>query len=210
MQMSKIKNIIFDLGNVLIDLDIPATERQLHELLGSNANASFVNNEQPGFFEDYELGLISEVEFVKSIQARAKDPVKYTDVIRIWNALLIGIPAHRFEMLEKLRKSHRVFLLSNTNYTHLAWIHAYLLNTHGIGDFEDRFFEKAFYSHLMHLRKPNYAIYKSVLSAGEMLPDETLFIDDNLSNVLGAAECGIHIHHHQQGDISEVITELLR
>ncbi len=62
----------------------------------------------------------------------------------------------------------------------------------------------------MHLRKPNHDIYEAVLKQGNMIAPETLFIDDNHSNILGAADCGIAVYHHQEGDISEIIDDLLR
>ncbi|MBR9920413.1 MAG: HAD family phosphatase [Bacteroidetes bacterium] len=200
-----LKNIIFDLGNVIIDLDIPATENELRKLLGPAFKGSFQKNEQHGIFRDYELGLITEDQFIRGFREILGQNIPAKEIIRIWNALLAGITKERFELLENLRNDYRVFLLSNTNYTHIQWVYKYLKETWNITDWDNRFFDKPYYSHEINLRKPDREIYEYVLRDSNMNPSETLFIDDNKQNVLAAAELGIHILHHPEGEIADIL-----
>ncbi|MCB0707210.1 MAG: HAD family phosphatase [Saprospiraceae bacterium] len=208
--MAHINNILFDLGNVIIDLDIPATENALKQLLGPDFKSSFTKNEQHGLFQDYELGLIPESEFIFGFQTLVGEAIDPAEIKRIWNALLVGIPRKRLDMLEQLRKDYGVFLLSNTNHTHLVWVYNYLEKTYGITDFDTRFFDKPYYSHLINLRKPNRDVYEFVLADSQLQASQTLFIDDNLANVEGARSCGMQAYHHTMGDIVDLMPSLLK
>lgn len=195
--MPPIHNFLFDLGNVLIDLDLARSDRMLRALLGERYTASFVANEQAGVFERYELGQISEAEFLGHLRRYGGTD---GELIAAWNAMLIGLPAHRLVMLDELRtKGYGVYLLSNTNATHIDWVTAYLRRTYGITDFSKRYFDKAYYSHLIHRRKPNVATYEWVLQDAGIEAATTLFIDDNLANVEGARAAGLRAHHHGDG-----------
>jgi FMN phosphatase YigB (HAD superfamily) len=207
--MATIRNLLFDLGNVIIDLDIPATENALRALLGPHMQSSFARNEQFGILRDYELGLLPEAEFFAGFRELAGSPVPDEVIRNAWNALLTGIPQPRLHMLETLRRDYQVFLLSNTNYTHLQWVYEYLERTYGITDFDTRFFDKPYYSHEIHLRKPDAEVYQYVLQDAGILGSETLFIDDNASNIEGAAECGLQVHHHSRGTIEDILPGLL-
>ena len=206
--MLPIRNLLFDLGNVLIDLDLARSDRLLRARLGERYTASFVANEQAGVFERYELGQISEAEFLGHLR-----PYGGTDseLIAAWNAMLIGLPAHRLKMLEDLRaEGYGVYLLSNTNATHLDWVRAYLRRTYGITDFDGHYFDNAYYSHLIQRRKPDVATYEWVLQDAGIEAVTTLFIDDNLANVEGARAAGLRAHHHADGrEVTAVVREAL-
>ena len=203
-----LRNFLFDLGNVLIDLDLARSDRMLRELLGERYTASFVANEQAGIFEQYELGQISEVAFLTHLRQYGGTD---RELKAAWNAMLIGLPPHRLKMLEELRnKGYGVYLLSNTNATHIDWVTTYLNNTYGITDFNERYFDKAYYSHLIHRRKPDVATYEWVLRDAGIEAATTLFIDDNLTNVEGARAAGLRAHHHADGrDVVAVVREAL-
>jgi len=198
--MKNIKHIIFDLGNVIIDLDIPATERLFHEYLGDAFEASFVKNEQAGIFEKYEVGALSEAEFIAAVQSIALKSITPTQIKTAWNTMLLGIKPARLQMLKRLQSKYQLYILSNTNKTHLDWVYADLAKTHGITDWDTRFFTKTYYSHLIHLRKPNTDIYEFVLKDAGIKANETLFIDDNQANVAGAQQVGIQTIWHPKGN----------
>ena len=153
---------------------------------------------------------MSEQEFVDALRYHARTPATQQEIIDAWNAMLVGIPAHRFDFLRSL-SDYRLFLLSNTNATHLAWVEAHLQSEHAMSltDF-NIFFEKAYYSHLIRLRKPGTEIYDFVLKDAELDPAETLFIDDNAENIEGAKAVGLQtIHLGVQEEVAEALQKYL-
>ena len=189
-----VKNLVFDFGNVLIDLDIPRTEKALRLILGE------VNLQHlpPQFWNDYETGRISESAFLDSLQ-QLKPSANRNDLIVAWNAMLLHIPPIRFEMLLVLKKTYNVFLLSNTNATHIHWIYNYLLNTYSITNWDTHYFHKTYFSHLIGLRKPDIAIYDFVIEDAQLNPAETLLIDDNAANIQAAQQAGWQTALHPIG-----------
>jgi putative hydrolase of the HAD superfamily len=202
-----IKNIIFDFGNVLIDLDIPKTIRELSKFLGEEVPESLRKELDERIFNVFEVGGMDEDGFVSALQQVAQVPVGSEAILEAWNAMLLQIPHYRFPFLEELAKEYRLFLLSNTNETHLRWVDQYLQNTYqsSIESF-NRYFEKAYYSHLIQLRKPGKEIYEFVLADAGIQAQESLFIDDNLQNILGAQSVGLYTIH--LGVTEEVVERL--
>jgi glucose-1-phosphatase len=201
-----IKNIIFDLGNVLIDIDFPRSEAMLKELLGENLLENLAKNNQKDVFLAYETGKISENEFLDILIHASKKTVERSSIIDAWNAMLIGFKKPRFEMLENLRHRYHLYVLSNTNKTHIDWVHQHLASEFGIVAYENTFFKKVYYSHEIFLRKPTVAIYEYVLRDANLLPQETVFIDDNFDNIAAAKTLGIQTIYHVLG--SEITVAL--
>jgi len=189
------KNLVFDFGNVLIDLDFRRTTDQLIHWLGEDYRTKIPDQ----VFTDFEVGKITEAEFFNALRATAQYPVSILQLKEAWNGMLLEIPSARLEMLERLRKDHAIYLLSNTNITHINYVHGYLDAVHGIKDFETRFFDKAYYSHEINLRKPNSDIYEFLLKDAGLKPHETLFIDDIAENIEAAKRLGIQTHLHPVG-----------
>lgn len=208
--MNEIQNILFDLGNVLIDLDIPRTESMFKTLLKDEYDKVQAVLLRRNIFEQFETGQISEETFIWAFQQAARQNLDPRDVIRAWNGMLLGFPAHRFDFLEKLKKKYRLFVFSNTNETHLRWVYRHLKTQHGMTDFDVRFFEKTFYSHLIGHRKPEVAAFRHVLNAAGIAAEKTLFIDDNAENIAGATAAGLHTIHHKIGDeVTRVMQQFL-
>lgn len=206
-----IKNIIFDFGNVLIDLDIPKTVQELSKFLGTEVPETLRNHLDETIFNTFEVGGITEDEFVTALQQVAQTPASRTAIIEAWNAMLLQIPSYRFTFLTELKKDYRLFLLSNTNETHLRWVDQYLQRTYqsSIENF-NHYFEKAYYSHLIRLRKPGVEIYQYVLQDAGIQADETVFIDDNAQNILGAKAVGLHtIHLGVEEEVVKVLPKFL-
>lgn len=216
-----VQNIIFDLGNVIIDLDIERTWLHLKHWLGEDYELQ-LRNIQPDIdiFIQFEIGHISEEEFfdtlrslvVSPVSGAGSAPLSIRHLKEAWNAMLLQIPASRFEMLSRLKEKFNVYLLSNTNKTHVDWVDGYLRTVYGfsIEDFNERYFHKCYYSHLIHLRKPNENIYEYVLNDAQLVADETLFIDDNAHNVDAAKRVGLKTILHPLGDeIVETMKEYL-
>jgi glucose-1-phosphatase len=209
---SNIKNIIFDLGNVIIDLDIDRTWFHLKHWLGDNFETVLKqihpNND---IFIQFEIGEISEQQFFETLRATTEAPLSIRQLKEAWNAMLLQIPAKRFEMLARLKEHYNVFLLSNTNETHVNWVDGYLQTVHNftIKDFNERYFHKPYYSHLIHLRKPNTNIYEYVLADAQLKAEESLFIDDNFHNIEGAKKVGLQTYLHPIGvEIVDILKDM--
>lgn len=185
-----IQNVVFDLGNVIIDLNIPRAESAFEELMG----ISFLEatNGDLDAFLDFETGKIEEAIFINYFIERAHKPIQALDVINAWNAMLVGIPEQRLQMVASLNSSYRTFFLSNTNETHLRWVGNYLTQNFPNYESLDSLVETAFYSHKMGCRKPDAEIYDMMLELGVMNPEETVFFDDNDENLEAARQKGIN------------------
>jgi FMN phosphatase YigB (HAD superfamily) len=208
--MTLIKNIIFDFGNVLFDLDLPAVERNLRPLFGNSFDSALEKLRRDKVFELYETGGISTEEFVDTIRFSVQPALSAAQVQAVWNSIFIEMPRHRFDMLLQLRQQYKVFLLSNINDLHERWIAEYMPREHGIADYESRYFDGVYFSHLIRLRKPDRAIYEYVLADAEILPEETVFFDDVEANIEAAKAVGIRGVLHPVGmEIGEHVEKVL-
>ena len=182
-----IKNIIFDFGDIFINLDKPAVFKLLAQF-----GYTKVTPEMDKILKDYEMGLISSSDFISKLNSIFPN-AKPKELINAWNSILLDFPEYRLDFLEKLATENkfRLFLLSNTNEIHID----YVLNDMGKERFE-RFkacFEKFYLSHEINLRKPNSNIYEYVLTENELIAEETFFIDDMKENTDTASALGIKI-----------------
>ncbi len=187
--MPAIKNIIFDLGGVILNINFAKTENAFADLGFTDFRQHMTQFHITPFFEEYEIGKIDDAAFVKGIQQIAGRPLAEKDIIHAWNALLLDFPPARIQLLEKLKTQYRIFLLSNTNSLHHRAFQDQLYKETG-KRLED-IFEKAYYSHAVHLRKPHAPIYQLVLDENNLNAAETLFIDDTASNFSGAEAVGM-------------------
>jgi glucose-1-phosphatase len=193
--VSTIKNIIFDLGNVIIDLDIPRTTQEMERLMRHPDKQEEVWTALQPTLHLYETGMISDELFINAFIQHARPQVYAQQIIRAWNAMLIDIPAERLEFLTELKKlGYHIYLLSNTNGIHLKWVNNYMSKHHRVASL-DPWFVKTYYSHLMKKRKPELACFKYVLEDAGLHHAETLFIDDIHENIAGAQLAGIRGFH---------------
>jgi putative hydrolase of the HAD superfamily len=189
--MQGIRNIIFDLGGVILNLDNKRTEEALTRLGVKNMRQYFGLGHADSFFRDYEVGKITDRQFIDSIRTMGGlDGVSDQEIIDGWNALLLDFPAERIELLKQLGKRYRIFLFSNTNSLHLAALQHIYVKTFGSGALED-YFEKTYYSHLLGMRKPDKESYEYILRENQLEGRETLFVDDAIVNVEGAEQAGL-------------------
>lgn len=183
-----INTIIFDFGNVFINLDIPAAiEKTLEKL-----NVDSIPEEITAFNGLYEQGLITTNEFIDFYLENFPNLSK-TDVIDTWNYMLKDFPEHRLEFLKNLKdkNQYKLILLSNTNELHIDYIKE---NVPFYNTFKDCF--NAFYlSHEIQLSKPNKDIYNFVLTENKLKAENCLFIDDNEDNITSAKTLGIKTWH---------------
>ncbi|WP_405605666.1 HAD-IA family hydrolase [Polaribacter sp. Asnod1-A03] len=194
-----IKNIIFDFGDIFINLDKPATYREM-AILG----VTKITEEMIEVYHKYETGLMSTNDFVNFFHD--KFGLEKQDLINAWNAVLLDFPKKRLDFLKELvaSKKYRLFLLSNTNDLHISWIQNSLGETF-FNEFKNCF-EQFYLSHEINLRKPDTEIYEFVLNENNLIADETLFVDDLKENTDSANKLGIHTWNLIPGE--EEVVEL--
>jgi glucose-1-phosphatase len=188
--MRGIRNIIFDLGGVILNLDNQRTTDAFVALGLKNIKDYFGHGHAASFFKDYEIGRITDRQFIDAIREATGLQVSDQAIIDSWNALLLDFPPERIRLLEHLGKTYRLFLFSNTNALHLAALRLIYTRTFGSGALEDHF-EKTYYSHLLGMRKPDKAAYEYILRENGLDPGQTLFVDDAIINVEGAEQAGL-------------------
>lgn len=199
-----IKNIIFDLGNVLLPIDYTVSLAKFQQYSTTKLTLDWFNEIAPVVIEDHEVGKLDNATFCEKLRNYARLHCSDQDIQNAWNALLLKMPFSRFVLLERLAPYFNLYLLSNTNAMHQnVFEKDIVLHTKKT---LSSFFKKAYYSHEIELRKPHTSCYNFVLKDGQMEADETLFIDDNHANILGAMTVGIHTLHLQQFD--SLVTQL--
>lgn len=206
----RMKNILFDFGNVLFDIDLPRIEHEFRQLFGEKHEQVYRSLLAEKFFETWEVGGLTEPEFLGTIARKADPPLDPETVREAWNSIFMEMPAHRFKMLAQLREKYSVFMLSNINPTHADFIDAYILREHGHTDWQRQFFDAVYYSHLIRLRKPTRESFEYVLSDAEIRPEETLFIDDLPENIETARQLGFQtMLHPVRSEIADALKFLM-
>ena len=185
-----LKNYIFDLGGVILDIRMQnAYERFI--ALGLPA----AELEKDGFtyklMEDYQLGFVTTQSFCKQIADKCFPATTPLDIENAWNSICLGVASRKLEALRRLRQTENVTvsLLSNTNELHWDYCCKNWFNANGnrVNDF----FGHIFLSQELHLQKPNPEIFKTAIRTMNANPSETIFIDDNAENTAAAAACGL-------------------
>jgi len=189
-----IKNIIFDFGDVFINLDKEIIFREIERFGGSTD----VSPEIMSLNYSYEVGKISSEKFISELRS-VYPKATSEDIIGIWNGMLLDFPDERLEFIEQMAAENncRLFLLSNTNALHIEEVER-KIGEKKFNRFQNSF-EKFYLSHEIHLRKPNADIYHFVLQENGLMAEETLFIDDTKENTDAAEQLGIRCWNLQVG-----------
>ncbi|MES2652185.1 MAG: HAD family phosphatase [Bacteroidota bacterium] len=189
--MNTIKNIIFDYGNVIFEINFNKAQHALKQLGITDIEGFFAHKNHNSLFDDFETATIAPAQFRDGIRTAANN-INLSDkaIDEAWNSLLIGVSANNHDVLLEVKNKYRTFLLSNNNEIHYHWIIEYLKSTFEIENY-DTFFEKAYFSQLMRLRKPNVNIFEQVIKENNLNPKETLFIDDSPQHIEGAKKAGL-------------------
>lgn len=191
-----VKNIIFDLGGVILDLDFERMTQQFYKLGIPDFEDYFTLKKQVDFFEALELGLITPEGFCDRLREEAKVDVDNEAIEEAWNLILKDFSSERMNYLERISEKYNIFLFSNTNSIHAKCFEKRCLEQ--TGRTLESYFKQVFYSHSLHLRKPDMVVFKEVLERSGLQAAETLFIDDNLANIVGAQKVGLQTIHLQK------------
>ncbi len=186
---SDIKNIIFDLGGVIIDIDTQAIVNQMNKMGFTNVE-KLHDPEFIAILERFEKGIVKASTFRNDVKNYLE--INVTDAVfdEIWNSMLFDIPQRRIDLVKQLKQNYHVFLLSNSNEIHYDMYVRDLQLRYGYREF-DSLFDKAFFSFALHLAKPDPDIFRYVLDSENLRPEETLFIDDLEGNRAAARRLGI-------------------
>jgi putative hydrolase of the HAD superfamily len=183
----RINTIIFDLGGVIVDLAPENTLTEFATLANKPVTEILEIYSVNALFPAYETGRIGAEEFRNSVRSIFNIEVSDGEIDRCWNAMLVGIPPEKLTMLTRLKKHFATLVLSNTNSIHLAHINEVILK----GQLLDAYVHQAYYSHLVGMRKPDRDIFEYVLNVHSLVPEQTLFLDDNADNIRAAKALGI-------------------
>ncbi len=194
----EIKNIIFDFGKVIVNIDWERVSKELKARGVKNVDELHDYLVEENFYFDLETGEISPQTFRDAIRMFIGDHTPDHEIDAAWNSMILDIPEQRVKLLEKLKNKYRTFLLSNTNQIHFQHYNTYFASHYGYENLAD-IFEEAYFSHEMRLRKPDPEIYRVVLEKHGLKAGETLFIDDMVENIRSAGELGIVGHHLKEG-----------
>ncbi|MCS6959007.1 MAG: HAD family phosphatase [Pseudanabaenaceae cyanobacterium SKYGB_i_bin29] len=180
-----LKNIIFDLGGVIYQLDFPRFNHNLRALQRQAQDTPIYSRlHQPPVFSDYERGTIDTPTFRARMRTELNLVATDAEIDQAWNSLLVGVFPDRKQLLSQLKPHYKLALLSNINDLHLEYVQR------DCGEIFN-LFDHCFFSCELGTRKPEPQIFQIVLDRMGFLPQETLFIDDSPPNVVGAEKLGI-------------------
>lgn len=192
--LKDVKNIVFDLGNVICDIDFKRTVDAFQQLSGNDIDINLDNYMDHPVFGAIEKGEITPAEFRDRIREMLQCDVSDEKVDAAWAAVIVNTDMERLNLLKELGKSYRLFILSNTDEIHIRRVLKVVKEDFNI-NFTD-LFEKCYYSHEMGMEKPGDEIYMTVMADAKIEAQETLFIDDKLDNIEAAKNLGIKTYHY--------------
>lgn len=205
--MEGIKNIIFDLGGVILNIDYKLSQVAFEALGIPNFEEMYSKFKQNNLFDELETGQITGTAFIEAIKLQSKLPLHESDILNAWNAMLLDFPLRRLQILQQLQLHFNTYLLSNTNEIHEKEFNARLQQTCGYPTLAV-FFDKIYLSHRIGMRKPNQEVFEKILQDNHLKANETLFIDDSLQHIEGAMRVGLRTIHLKDGMTME--TDIFR
>lgn len=206
ISLNGIRNVIFDFGGVLFEIDYELPAIAFEKLGFEEFRSLYTQAAQNPMFDLLETGKVDNDQFIDFLHGFVPE-VPRGKVLEAWNVILLRILPKEVEFVNSLRKSGtRTFLLSNTNAIHVAEFENMIAKTMDFNLFEAAF-EKIYYSNVIGLKKPYPETFLQVCEWNNLIPAETLFIDDSLQHVEGARRAGLHAYHLQPGErISDLIS----
>jgi|TARA_B110000495_G_C22999888_1_gene589906 HAD superfamily hydrolase (TIGR01549 family) len=206
LELNGVKNIIFDLGGVILNIDYGQTANAFKKIGVTNFDEIYSQAKQGQVFDKLETGKLSIEEFSNYMKEFVPS-LKSIDIDKAWNAMLLDLPVQRIDLLKELKKGYRLFLLSNTNEIHIKAFRKMIKSSYGEYILDD-IFEQQYYSSEIGMRKPNVDCFQYVLDQNGLEPSETLFIDDSMQHVEGARKLKIKAYHlKQEEDITTLFLD---
>lgn len=203
-----VKNLLFDFGGVIMNLDKERAVSRFKEIGVANINDYLTSYRHKGIFLDYEIGKLDRPQFAAALrELTGNDKITEADVDYAWQGFLIGILEYKFQMLKDLRKDYKVYLLSNINPSAIDW--AYTPAFSPTGEPIDAFFDKCYMSYKVGYAKPDREIFEYIIRDSGMIPQETLFFDDAQKNIDAGIEFGFQTYLTDQNeDLLKVVSQI--
>ncbi|MCX7986347.1 MAG: HAD family phosphatase [Bacteroidales bacterium] len=201
------KNLLLDLGGVLVQIDFWRMTQAFEKLGIYNLEKVYSHKLQTDIFDRFDKGLISEEEFrISLLQTfRIDKKISFAQFDSAWNQIIVDIPESIINCLRNLRKSYKLYLLSNTNSIHIRYLYEYLKKVRAVENFEE-LFDGVYYSFALGCRKPEDKIFLQVVEDAKVNPSTTLFIDDTYANIETAERLGFQVFLMPQGKLlSDII-----
>ncbi|MEO8763789.1 MAG: HAD family phosphatase [Ginsengibacter sp.] len=188
--MEKAEAIIFDLGAVLLDIDYNLTRTAFEKLGVGHFDDMYSQKSADRLFRNLETGKISDEDFYIEMNKCTGLQLSPAEIKQAWCAMLLHFREKSLLFLDQLKPKYRLFLLSNTNHIHIPEFNKMYHEKNRDKPFAG-FFEKAYYSSEMGLRKPDAECYEWVLHEQKLEPGKTIFVDDSIQNVEAARNVGM-------------------
>jgi glucose-1-phosphatase len=199
-----IKNIVFDLGGVLLDIDYQKSVDAFQKLGISNFEKMFSQTHANDMFENLERGKLRDAEFYAAIKSMLTNDVSQEEIDAASNALILDFRESSLHFLEELARQYKLYLLSNTNSIHVKYFKSLFSRQTGRASLDDHF-TKAWYSNEIGLRKPDPEIFSYILEEEGLIARDTLFIDDTAANIATARDMGFKTHLLLPGERIEML-----
>jgi glucose-1-phosphatase len=208
-EFSTVRNVIFDFGGVLFDIDYHAPLRAFEALGFRDFGSIYSQAAQQEVFDQLETGKISNEAFWRYLHDFVPQ-ASQSELEHAWNCILLQLWPERVDFVKKVKSAgYRTFLLSNTNAIHVAAFETMIEQAYGLDSFYAAF-EKVHYSNVIGIKKPYPSTYLTLCDWHGLQPKETIFIDDSIQHVKGAAEAGLVAVHLQPGtSVEQRLAELL-
>lgn len=205
-----IKNIIFDLGGVILDIDYSAPIREFAKLGMHNLESIYSISQPDPIYSLYETGKISTEEFMNYLQSKSPAGTSPEAILHAWNSILVALPPHRIQILAQLRQYYRIYLLSNINELHVEGFENIYKKHFPDGSLKD-VMDEVYYSCRIGKRKPEPESFLHIVHEHDLIMQETMFIDDSADNVKAALQIGLLAQQvlPSQGRTFEKITDEL-
>lgn len=189
-----IKNLILDFGGVLYNIRYQNIPEAFARYGLPHFEEIYSKKKQNEVMDLYEEGFLPTPDFRDYIRSLADNDLSDQQIDECWNSILLGFPKEHEQLLQHLSQQYRLFLFSNTNELNYEAFRAQMHEQFGY-DIFDRYFEKCYFSQLIHIRKPKPEGFKLILEENGLNPSETLFVDDSPQHLKGAQSCGLRTMH---------------
>lgn len=198
-----IEAIIFDFGDVFINLNKQAIDSEFRKL-----GLTAWHDDLDVLNKKYEIGKIDEYEFMLGFQKYLPN-AELTEIRAAWNSILGDFPLKRLEFLQMIASKYRLFLLSNTDHTHIEKFE----HNEGQTFARDFYscFEKVYFSYEIGIRKPDENVFKYLINNHNLNPKKTLFVDDKKENTAVAEKLGFQVWNIQPEleDVTQLFDKIL-
>ncbi|MCH9643650.1 MAG: HAD family phosphatase [Gammaproteobacteria bacterium] len=201
------KALIFDLGNVIVNLNAEKTIGAFSQLGIESPEKIFQVRQQNALCDQHERGEISSQQFCTALQELAHPNTHVNDIREAWCHMIAGIPKEKIILLQGLRDKYKLYALSNTNQMHVDIMDQHLQQEHQIENL-DQLFDKCYYSHNLGMRKPEQRIFEHIINDSGHLAEDVIFLDDHPKNIQAASDYGIKSIHVTIDNVAQQVRSI--